>query len=292
MRQICTVVAVAGAALMMTTGAWHAQAADAEPSGTISVQYDNTGMGLLGFQSGEGKLTLKDGSVYAVTMDAYSLVDLGFAKANATGRVYNLEKASDFSGEYAGTGMHGALGKGQGKSTLKNVGNNVRLRMDARFSGALGGIGLDTIVFRLGQRLKGPDLPPVAAAPVSLPERPAPLPVAIQKPTDYTLYFGFDKARVNLANRAVLDAILADWKGKETRYRLVGHADMVGATKYNMLLSQKRADAVKQTLIEKGIPAQSIVAVGVGQKELAVPTRRGQRLRQNRRVTLTVHPEK
>ena len=120
----------------------------------------------------------------------------------------------------------------------------------------------------------------------------APTPVAISNPTNYTLHFGFNKARVNLANGGVVDSVLADWKEKGATFRVVGHADMVGSKKYNLRLSQKRAEAVKQLLIEKGVPATRIIAIGMGQKELAVPTKPGQRLSDNRRVTLTVVPTK
>ncbi len=114
----------------------------------------------------------------------------------------------------------------------------------------------------------------------------APKPVI--KPTEYTLEFGFNKSRVNLVLGRKLDQILADWKGTGAAVRLIGHADMVGSEKYNRILSQKRADAVKDALIKKGLPASRISAIGIGQKDLAVKTKRGQRLRANRRVQLII----
>lgn len=292
MEQIRAVAAAVGATLIMMTAGWSAAAAEAEPSATITVKQVNSSIGM-GFQSGEGTLALKDGSEYAITMDAYSLLGLGYARGISTGKVFNLEKAADLSGEYSGTEMYAAFGKGKGKSTLKNDSNKVRIVMESKLSGLSADIGVGSVIFRLGQRLKGPDAPPpVAAAPAPPPIKAAPIPVAIQNPTNYTLHFGFNKARVNSANGGVLDSVLADWKEKGATFRIVGHADMVGSDKYNMRLSRKRAEAVKQLLIEKGVPATHVIAVGVGQKELAVPTKRGQRLRENRRVTLTVLTEK
>ena len=276
------------AGVIAISACWSAGAADADPSATIVLEQNSGSIGL-GSDTGKGKLFLKDGSVYAVTMDRYSLLGLGVANATSTGKVYNLVNVTDLSGEYSGIGHSASFWKGDGKSTLKNDVNNVRIELVSKLSGVIAEIGPHSAVLRLGDRLKGPDAPPpVAAAPAPVPVKAAPVPVALPKPTNYTLYFGFDKSRVNLANSGVLDSILADWKEKGATFRVVGHADMVGSAKYNMRLSQERANAVMQMLIKKGVPESNVVAVGVGQKDLAVQTGAGKRLRENRRVTLTV----
>lgn len=288
--------AVFAVAVFMMTGS-SGGAAEPEPSATITMEHDSAGIGI-GWHTGGGVLRLKDGSEYAVTMDAYSIAGLGFSSVTSTGRVFNLEKASDLTGEYTGTGKSTSFRKGEGKATLKNDVNNVRIEMVSKQSGVRAGIGIGTISFKLGKRLKGPSAPaPVAMAPVSKAPVPKlvkadPPPVVVPKPTAYEIQFGFDKSRVNLATDRVLDSILADWKDKGAEFRIVGHADMVGSAKYNMRLSQKRAVSIKQALIKKGVPASYITAVGVGQKQLAVPTQRGQRLRANRRVVMTVLPKK
>ncbi len=43
-----------------------------------------------------------------------------------------------------------------------------------------------------------------------------------------------------------------------------GHTDNIGSFKYNMKLSQKRAEAVVQYLISQGVPPQSLIAKGYG----------------------------
>ena len=110
----------------------------------------------------------------------------------------------------------------------------------------------------------------------------------LQKPRVFTLNFGMNKSVVNYALGRRLDEILSDWRDRAAEYQIVGHADMVGSKKFNMVLSQKRAKKVKAALVRRGISASMVSVTGAGQKELAVPTKQGKRLRANRRVVLTI----
>ncbi len=110
----------------------------------------------------------------------------------------------------------------------------------------------------------------------------------LQKPRVFTLNFGMNKSVVNYALGRRLDEILSDWRDRAASYQIVGHADMVGSKKFNMVLSQKRAKRVKAALVRRGISASMVSVTGAGQKELAVPTKQGKRLRANRRVVLTI----
>lgn len=259
--------------------------AERPPAATITMSYDNSGF-LIGWHSGDGKLILADGSEYAFTIDGYSVIGFGFSNVTGSGKVYNLKNVSDFSGEYFATGSGGAFGSGGGSANLKNGANDVRLEIVAISSGLRLGFGSGLVTFKLGKRIKGPRPPPIAAKSPPVVVKQASQPPA--KPTKYTLLFGYNKSRVNLAMGRVLDSILADWKAKFVTFRLVGHADRVGGSKYNQKLSQKRANAVKQALIKKGVPTSRITAQGVGQRSLAVATPRGKRLRANRRVVITI----
>ncbi len=114
----------------------------------------------------------------------------------------------------------------------------------------------------------------------------------LQKPKVFTLNFGMNKSNVNYALGRRLDAILSDWRDKAATYQIVGYADMVGSEKFNLALSLKRANKVKAALMRRGVSASMVSTVGAGQKELAVPTRQGKRLRANRRVVLTILQKK
>lgn len=103
------------AVLVAFAGCAGEQPATQTESGTYSLTYDNVG-GLIASRTGTGKLTLKDGSEYAITADRCNLAALSYTVATATGRVYNRGTPVDFNGEY------GAVG---GK--LRNRGNDVLL---------------------------------------------------------------------------------------------------------------------------------------------------------------------
>jgi outer membrane protein OmpA-like peptidoglycan-associated protein len=296
MIQIRAIASAIGFAAIMMTGVGPATAADEKQNATLTMSHDSAGIGI-GWHSGEGKLTLADGSEYAVTMDAYSIAGLGFANVISSGKVFNLEKVSDLTGEYTGTGESASFRKGEGKAILKNDANNVRIEMASKQSGVRAGIGIGSISFKLGKQLKGSNAPPpVAFVPMPEPVVATPVKAVVKKPvlkpTEYKLLFGFNKARVNLATGRVLDSIVTDWKNKAQEIQVIGHADMVGSDKYNMVLSQKRANAVMRALVARGVPASRVTAIGVGQKQLAVPTKKGQRLRANRRVELRVITKK
>lgn len=65
-----------------------------------------------------------------------------------------------------------------------------------------------------------------------------------------------------------------------------GHTDAPGSAAYNQELSEKRAQVVKNYLVEKGVPADQLTAVGYGEQQpiASSSTEAGRAL--NRRVTL------
>jgi len=69
---------------------------------------------------------------------------------------------------------------------------------------------------------------------------------------------------------------------------VIGHTDRVDTTAYNDALSLKRAERVKQLLVEAGIAADSIAVAGRGEREPAVHTTDGQAEVRNRRVEIRV----
>jgi hypothetical protein len=67
-----------------------------------------------------------------------------------------------------------------------------------------------------------------------------------------------------------------------------GHTDTSGGDAYNMALSLRRANVVKDALVQQGVPPGAINAVGVGKAGLLVQTGDGVREPQNRRVEMVV----
>jgi opacity protein-like surface antigen len=123
----------------------------------------------------------------------------------------------------------------------------------------------------------GPPAPAVA---------PPPTPVA---PVSFIVFFDFDRA--NLTAQAVTtikQAAAAAKSGNKTRIGVTGHADRSGSDAYNMALSLRRANAVKDQLVREGIPAANITVVGRGESQPLVPTADGVREPQNRRVEIVL----
>lgn len=76
----------------------------------------------------------------------------------------------------------------------------------------------------------------------------------------------------------------------DTLIRVEGHTDSRGTDAYNMELSNQRAGAVKNLLIQRGVAAQRIEVVGFG-KTMPVATNETEAGRQkNRRVEIKIAP--
>ena len=78
------------------------------------------------------------------------------------------------------------------------------------------------------------------------------------------------------------------------KVRIEGHACAHGAEDYNLRLSERRANAVKEYLTSGGISADRVTAITYGETRLAkpeVPTpnnRDSQEAKANRRVQFTI----
>lgn len=82
------------------------------------------------------------------------------------------------------------------------------------------------------------------------------------------IYFDLDKATIQRKSHRVLNqAVEVLKKFPQIRLEIVGHTDATGTEAHNRELSQKRAEAVRQYLIDKGIEADRLVARGAGEDE-------------------------
>lgn len=126
------------------------------------------------------------------------------------------------------------------------------------------------LVYRFG-RSAAPA--PVAATPPPTPApRPQPTPPPAPEPVNITLeartLFDFDEATLRASGRQELDTLLRQLSDIDYDAAIVvGHTDRIGSREYNLGLSQRRADAVREYLIQGGIPASTITARGVANDE-------------------------
>ncbi len=108
--------------------------------------------------------------------------------------------------------------------------------------------------------------PPKQAAPVDTP------PVSSNEKLSADGLFAFGKSSLDdlsIEGRAQLDALatrLLTGRPFEIVH-VIGHSDRIGNAKANLDLSNKRAIAVRKYLVEKGVPADRITAVGRGAVE-------------------------
>jgi len=134
---------------------------------------------------------------------------------------------------------------------------------------------------RLSYNIGAPRATPVAAI-----AAPAPAPAAAPK-KNFLVFFDFDRSNITAdAQKVITEAATAAKAGNVSRIQLTGHTDRSGSDQYNMALSLRRGEAVKQALIRQGIPAASIAVIGRGESQPLVPTADGVREPQNRRVEI------
>lgn len=113
----------------------------------------------------------------------------------------------------------------------------------------------------------------VTVTPPSPRAAPAPAPAPAKMPLQKINFsadalFAFNKSVLKPAGRAMLDDLVRELKGAQYDSVLVtGHTDRFGKTEYNQKLSERRANAVRDYLISRDIPANRIKAVGRGKTQ-------------------------
>ncbi|HSB41972.1 MAG TPA: OmpA family protein [Methylomirabilota bacterium] len=79
------------------------------------------------------------------------------------------------------------------------------------------------------------------------------------------VYFGFDKAELTDGAQTALIGVVKELQGNPTLIvELGGYTDPKGTVDYNYGLSQRRVEAVRRFLVEKGISLSRVHAVGLG----------------------------
>jgi outer membrane protein OmpA-like peptidoglycan-associated protein len=103
------------------------------------------------------------------------------------------------------------------------------------------------------------------------------------------LLFDFDSDRLRAESRRNLDSLATSLASfGDSKLLLVGHTDSVGTASYNLDLSQRRAGAVADYLISRGVPAARLATSGRGETDPVAPNDTDADRQLNRRVEVVV----
>jgi outer membrane protein OmpA-like peptidoglycan-associated protein len=123
-------------------------------------------------------------------------------------------------------------------------------------------------------------------------ERPGIQPILIRLSNE--LLFAFDSAEILPEAETMLQRLAAALAGAVKKSITVeGHTDSIGSDAYNQRLSERRARAVADWLVARGIPPGTIRAVGYGSSRPIVPqTGNAEEEKLNRRVEIRIEAER
>jgi OOP family OmpA-OmpF porin len=136
-----------------------------------------------------------------------------------------------------------------------------------------------------------PAPPPAAAPPPPPPPPPAPAPKPAAQKVTYAAdtFFDFDKYAIKPEGKAKLDDLVEKTKGIALEVIIaVGHTDNIGTFEYNQKLSERRANAVKDYLVSKGIEKNRVYTEGKSFKNPIASNSTAEGRAKNRRTEIEV----
>lgn len=103
------------------------------------------------------------------------------------------------------------------------------------------------------------------------------------------VFFGYDRYDLSAEARNILEG-QANWLNQYSSLNVTveGHADERGTREYNLALSERRANSVKNYLIALGVDPRRINVIGFGKERPAVPGANETAWAQNRRAVTKV----
>jgi OOP family OmpA-OmpF porin len=242
----------------------------------------------------------------------------GGGHKNIKGSLTSLDAAYHFGAPgvglrpYVSAGAaHQSIGQvsrsGRDSSTFANVGTGVKYyfsenffakasvdgmyNIDADEAEWMAGVGVG-LNFGGGQRQVAQVEPTPEPAPAPIVDtEPEPEPELVRVELD--VKFDFDKARVREESYSDIKN-LADFMQQypQTSTRVEGHTDSVGTDQYNQRLSERRAEAVREVLVNQyGVESQRVDSAGYGESRPVADNSTEEGRQINRRVEAEVEAQ-
>lgn len=119
---------------------------------------------------------------------------------------------------------------------------------------------------------------------------PAPKPISETVSLSASALFDFDKDKIKEAAKPRLDEVANRVRslGDVEAVTIVGHTDSVGSEAYNEQLSMRRANAVKNYLLDQGVDPSLVSTSGMGESQPVADNSTDAGRAQNRRVEITI----
>lgn len=119
------------------------------------------------------------------------------------------------------------------------------------------------------------------------PPPPPPLPPPTAKIILRGVHFDFDRSTIRAVDAPVLDEAASTLKSNPgMTVHVNGYCDAIGSERYNLKLSERRAQAVVDYLEKEGIPANRLAAQGFGKTNFVASNDTKEGRAENRRVEL------
>ncbi|MBI3786319.1 MAG: OmpA family protein [Deltaproteobacteria bacterium] len=136
---------------------------------------------------------------------------------------------------------------------------------------------------------EAPPAPTPAPAPPPIVQREELPPPVRKKIVLRSVYFEFDRSNIRTDAAPVLDEAAGLLRDEgEINIVAEGHTDSIGSDAYNMKLGQRRADSVRNYLVNKGITSKRIRIESFGESRPVATNETAEGRAQNRRVELRV----
>ena len=104
------------------------------------------------------------------------------------------------------------------------------------------------------------------------------------------VHFDFDRYSLRPEATRVLDeAVTALREDPTLRIQIEGHTCNIGTAEYNLALGDRRATAVREYLVSRGVTADRLSTVSYGEERPKYDNAREETRRLNRRAALTVN---